>query len=137
MFSVEEQKAILQCIWQTLQASPTENESHYVENLVSSGECMQNVDLSNIDIIRTIVDMNVKSWILVAVEEEPFETFAKVSAFSMAQKEAIKKIIIDIIEKCSDYSIRAPYAHTLFEKCNIPFKIVPRIFGNMVYNRLV
>lgn len=105
MFSVEEQKAILQCIWQVLQASPTEKESHYVENLVSSWECMQNVDLSNIDIIRTLVDMNIKSWILVAVEEDPFETFAKVSAFSMAQKEEIKKIIIDIIESTIKYFV--------------------------------
>lgn len=53
------------------------------------------------------------------------------------KKNVVKQLIIKLIENGGKYSDRVPYAHTLFENCQIPFMVKGDLlpdghFGNRI-----
>lgn len=126
MFSLKEQKAILQCIWQVLASNPTHEENDLIQNsLLANWECMKMNDMDIFEAIKlnSILECEIKPWIVVAVKEDPYDSFSIVRNLTYEKKMEVKRIILELIESCDNYSRRAPYVHTLFTNCNIPFKV--------------
>lgn len=135
----QEQSAVLQCIWQVLAANPTPFENDYIQNhLLNGWSCIANVDMSMAIFMSIQLGCEVKPWVMVAVQQDPYESFNLLKGLNSEKKTFVKSIILDLIEHGGRYSQRAPYAHTLFENCEIPFSVKPRIFvDGHIENRIV
>ena len=117
-----EQKSMLQCLWQVLAANPTPFENNYIQTQLANGwQCLNNVDMSEAPLLRITLGCEIKPWVMVAIQEDPYNSFAVVRGLPVEKKLFFKQLIIKLIENGGKYSDRAPYAHTLFENCQIPF----------------
>lgn len=139
ILTTQEQRATLQCIWQVLAANPNSQESSMIQSkLVKDWACMKDVDMSDALSLQFQLGCEIKPWIIVAIQEDPYDSFATIASMPNNKKLFVKQIILDIIETGDNYSQRAPYAHTLFNNCNIPFIVKGHIFPNgQVGNKIV
>lgn len=137
--TLKEQEAMLQCLWQVLAANPTQFENNYVQTqLVNGWGCLSNVDMSDAPMLRFQLGCEVKPWVMVAIMQEPYEAFAIVRTMNSEKKQFIKQLVLKLIENGGKYNVRAPYAHTLFENCKIPFIVKGDLFQDGHFgNRIV
>lgn len=137
--SEHEQSAVLQCIWQVMAANPTPFENDYIQNSLLKGwQCIANVDMSMATLMSIQLGCEVKPWVMVAIQQDPYESFDILKELNPEKKIFVKSTILNLIEHAERYSQRAPYAHTLFENCEIPFSVKPRIFADgHIENRIV
>lgn len=126
--TLKEQQATLQCVWQVLTANPTQQENNFIQSTHCDWACLKNVDMSDAPMLRYLIGCEIKPWIIVAIQEDPNISFSTVRAMSEEKKQFVKNLILSIIESASLYNQRAPYAHTLFENCAIPFAIKGELF---------
>lgn len=128
MFTLKEQKATLQCIWQLLGAQPTLDECEYVENKITNGwECKYQEDHSII-ILSALLNGNLHNnkyvnypWILCAIDQEPYRAFHTISTMDNEKKFLFKKIIKDIVEFEDNVNHKTAMAISLFNATNIVF----------------
>lgn len=137
--SIQEQSAVLQCIWQVLAANPTPFENEYIQsNLLKGWSCLENVDMEMASLMSLQLGCEVKPWVMVAIQQDPYESFDVLRGLSQDNKMFVKSVVIDLIEHGGRYSQRAPYVHSLFENCEIPFSVKPKIFPDRhIENRIV
>lgn len=137
--TLKEQEATLQCIWQLLAANPTPFENNYIQaQLVNGWSCLNNVDMSDAPMLRFQLGCEIKPWVMVAVMQEPYESFSKVRQMTDEKKMFVKQLVIKLLENGGNYNKRAPYAHTLFENCQIPFIVKGDLFHDGHFgNRIV
>lgn len=139
LLTLKEQEAVLQCIWQVLAANPTPFENNYMHTQLTVGwECLQNVDMSDAPMLRFQLGCEVKPWVMVAIMQEPYESFSTIQRMTAEKKNFVKQLIIKLIENGGKYGDRAPYAHTLFENCQIPFVVKGDLFPDGHFgNRII
>ncbi len=124
---------MLQCFWQLLSAAPSDSDSNLVENVISNGwQCKDaSAEMSAIDIFMLKMQCNIENplpWVLCAVQLSPYDAFSTVSGMSSAKKEEFKKMVIRIVDNGGNVQYKAGMAGTLFDKTNVPYRIVPKIF---------
>lgn len=137
--SINEQKAVMQCLWQVLAANPTPSENNYIQTkLLHKWDALMDVDMSDAAILRFTLGCEVLPWIMVAIQEDPYESFDKIRKMSDDKKQIVKQLVLNLLDNVDSYSERAPYAHTLFENCSIPFGIMGSMFPDGHFgNKLV
>ena len=75
---------------------------------------------------------------MVAIMQDPYESFSTIQRMSAEKKQTVKKIVIELIENGGRYNDRAPYAHTLFTNCQIPFAVQGALFPDGHFgNRII
>ena len=127
--TLKEQEATLQCLWQVIAANPTPYENNYIQTqLVNDWQCLNNVDMSDAPMLRFELGCEVKTWVMVAIMQEPYDSFSIVQRMSPEKKLFVKNLVIKLIENGGKHKERAPYAHTLFENCQIPFIVKGDLF---------
>ena len=76
--TLKEQEATLQCLWQVIAANPTPYENNYIQTqLVNDWQCLNNVDMSDAPILRFELGCEVKTWVMVAIMQEPYDSFSR------------------------------------------------------------
>jgi hypothetical protein len=127
-FSIDEQMAMMQCFWQLFQAKPSEADSLYVENTITSGwEAKEiNSNLTPLEKMTLFLDLHVKElhpWVICAVKLDPYEAFKKVSSFSEEKKLAFKKLVKQIVFYGVNQMYKASMAISLFDNTSIGYDI--------------
>ena len=129
-FTIKEQNAILQCLWQLFSASPTKEECEHVENhITQQWDCKVGRDFDLLESIALVHDGVLQqyhtkySWIVCAIEQDPYESFYIVSNFSTEQKGLFKSVVKSCVENYGDTNYKTAMAVTLFENTDVPYAI--------------
>lgn len=133
MFTKEEQLAILQCFWQLLSAKPSDADSKLVEQVITKDwECKEVcAEMSEVDILMLRIQCGIDNplpWIMCAVQLSPYDAFGKVSEMTSAKKEEFKRMVVRIVDNGGNIQYKAGMAGTLFDKTNVPYCLVPRVY---------
>lgn len=133
MYSKEEQLAMLQCFWQLLSATPSDSDSKLIENTISRGwECKDAcAEMTEVDILMLRIQCNIENplpWVMCAVQLSPYDAFETVSGMSSAKKEEFKRMVVKIVDNGGNVQYKAAMAGTLFDKTNVPYRLVPRVY---------
>lgn len=129
ILALKEQKALLQCLWQVMAANPTPIESDFIEQqLCYNWDCLKNVDMSDALFLRFELGCEIKPWIVIAVQQDPYASFSIIQELPLDKKIFVKELVLKLLEIGNKYNERAPYAHTLFENCEIPFVVKGALF---------
>lgn len=113
LFNESEMYAILQCFWQLLGASPSQEESAFIKKMISNWRLKY-------------------SWEVHAIEQDPYKSFKCVATMDEEKRKIFKKMIVEIVESEGDNNLKTKMAVALFEKTNIPYAIIAR--NELVYN---
>lgn len=131
-FSYSEQKATLQCVWQLLQANPSNEEMDFVEQQTANWNICNNPSecsfVERLMLQKTRQDYS-KEWIAFAVLMDPYKAFQVVSDMPDMKKKMFKSFILSIVEfKGND--LKTAMAVSLFDQTNIPYTIAGRDWLN-------
>ena len=133
MFTREEQLAMLQCFWQLLSAKPSDADTKLVENVISKDwECKDAcTEMTEVDILILRIQCGIENplpWVMCAVQLSPYDAFETVSEMTLTKKEEFKRMVVRIVDNGGNVQYKAGMAGTLFDKTNVPYRIVPRAY---------
>ena len=114
VFSELEKKSILQCFWQLLSAKPSQKEIAFIDKLIANWNLTEDNG----------------EWVVIAIQQNPFESFDVVAQMSEEKRKEFKKMVVKIVECEGNNYLKTRVAATLFEKTNIPYAIKAR---NLLY----
>lgn len=133
MFTREEQLAMLQCFWQLLSAKPSDADSNLVEKVISRDWDCKDVcaEMTEMDILMLRIQCSIENplpWVICAVQLSPYDAFETVSKMTSAKKDEFKRMVIMVVDNGGNVQYKAGMAGTLFDKTNVPYRLVPRVY---------
>lgn len=123
---------MLQCFWQLLSVKPSDADSKLVENVISKGWACKDAcaEMTEVDILMLRIQCDFENplpWVMCAVQLAPYDAFETVSEMSSAKKEEFKRMVVRIVDNGGNVQYKAGMAGTLFDKTNVPYRLVPKI----------
>ena len=127
-FSITEQQATLQCVWQLFQARPSKDEVEFVEQQTVSWDVLRNLQMRSLaekEFIKLTCNGFFCKWIDSAIQMNPFQAFQIISNMSDEKKIEFKNFIISIVEYRGN-DLKLSMAVSLFDKTDVPYAIAAR-----------